>query len=273
MGGGMRIIVCMKQVIDPEAPARCFKLDSENRKIVAEGVPPVISPYDESALELALKIKDARADTHVSVLSLGPKLARPILMKALAVGADTLRMIEGKAETDSHVTAAILASAISNMSFDLILAGRQAADSNSGGVGLAIAEQLDIPAVSWARRIEIDGDRLVVERVLSDGHEVLRGSMPALVTVSHEAGELRTPKLRDIKKAKERPMENLRLSDLAMDPIPDPLITCMRLESPSRERHCRLIEADEPTKAAAHLARALVNGTLGQGKSIEMSPK
>jgi electron transfer flavoprotein beta subunit len=258
MSKPIRIIVCVKQVIDPEAPAASFKIDSENQKISAEGVPPVLSPYDESALELALRMKDARPDVRIAAVSFGPKLARPVLMKTLAVGADELYMIEGQAIADTHVTAAVLASLISGMGFDIILAGRQAADTNSGCVGLALATRLNIPSVSWARKVDVEDDKLIVERVIPDGYETLRGSMPALVTVSHEAGSLRLPKLQDIKKAKEKPIHNLRLDDLKLDPFPNPLTSLIRLEAPLRRRHCRLIEADTPSDAATQLAQTLI---------------
>lgn len=262
MREGIRIIVCLKQVTDPEAPAASFKIVPEAKKIVAEGVPPVINPYDESALEVALKIKDSHPDVHIAAVSFGPKLARPVLMKALAVGADELHLIRGQAQTDTRVTSAILASVISTMDFDLILAGRQAADTNAGGVGLALAMRLDIPAVAWARRIDVDDHGLTVERVLPDGYERLRGPMPALVTVSHEAGSLRMPKLQDIKRAKEKPIHNIKLADIDATAIPAPAVKLINLESPSRERNCLIIEAENPTEAGTRLAQKLIEDAV-----------
>jgi electron transfer flavoprotein beta subunit len=244
-------------VVDPEAPAASFKVVSEVKEIVAEGVPPVINPYDESALELALNIKDARPNVKISAVGFGPKLARPVMMKALAVGADDLYMIEERIDADGRVTAAVLASAISKIGFDLVLAGRQAADTNAGGVGLALAGRLGIPAVSWARNVDVEEGELVVERVLPDGCDVLRGPMPALVTVSHEAGTLRMPKLQDIKRAKEKPIHKLTLADLGLDSIPGPALECVGLMAPSRERECRFIESENAAEAGAELAQAL----------------
>ncbi len=262
MKEGIRIIVCLKQVTDPEAPAASFKIIPEAKKIVAEGVPPVISPYDESALELALKIKDARADVRIAAVSLGPKLARPVLMKALAVGADELYLVEGQVQTDTRMTSAILASVISKMNFDLILAGRQAADTNAGGVGLALAVRLNIPAVAWARKIDVDDKGLTVERVLPDGYERLRGPMPALVTVSHEAGSLRMPKLQDIKRAKEKPLHNITVTELDTSAMPAPAVNLINLKSPSRERNCFLVEAENPAEAGTKLAQKLIEDAV-----------
>ncbi len=262
MSEGIRIVVCIKQVTDPEAPAASFKVVPEKMEIIAEGVPPVINPYDESALELALKIKDARPGVHITAIGFGPKLARPVMMKSLAVGADELYMIKEDIEVDGHVTAAVLASAISRIGFDLVLAGRQAADTNSGTVGPALAVRLGIPAVSWARKVDVEDDKLMVERVIPDGYEILRGPLPALVTVSHEAGELRMPKLRDIKRAKEKPIHNLSFADLELDSVPDTATRRIRLEAPSRERHCRFIEGETPAEAGTSLAQALIEDSV-----------
>jgi electron transfer flavoprotein beta subunit len=264
MTEAIRIVVCTKQVPDPEAPASSFRVNSETRSITGEGVPPVISPYDESALELALCIKEFNQQAKITAVSYGPKLALPVLMKSLAVGADELYMIQGPPDnTDGYVTTAVLAAAIRKIGFDLVLAGRQAADTNLGGVGLALSVLLGIPAVSWAHKIEIDGERVKVERVIPNGYEALCGPMPALITVSHEAGELRMPKLTDIRKAKQKPIHSLSLADLETGGIPGPAIECVRLQTPDRERHCRFIEGETPSETGVNLARILIeNGVL-----------
>ncbi len=259
MGETIRVVVCIKQVLDPEAPASSFRIDSTAKEITGQGVPPVINPYDESALEQAVRMKEADPDVKITAVGFGPRLARPVMMKALAVGADELYLIEDSSvDADGHVTAAVLASAVRRVGFDLVLAGRQASDTNSGGVGLAVAELLGIPAVSWARKIEIDEGGLKVERIIPEGREILRGPLPALVTVSHEAGELRLPKLADIRKAKQKPIHSLAVSDLDIKDIPEKAIECILLEPPKRERQCRLIEGDTPEQAGANLARTLI---------------
>lgn len=259
----IHIVVCTKQVLDPEAPASSFKIDSEAKSISAQGVPPVINPYDESALELAIRMKEANPGVRISALGFGPKLAQPVMLKSLAVGADELYLIEEPSiEADGYVTAAILASALHKIGFDLVLAGRQAADTNSGGVGLALAELLDIPAISWARNIEIEGDRLKIERVIPDGYEVLYGSMPALITVSHEAGEMRLPKIADIRSAKTKPIHSWTMADLGMEKIPERTIECVHLQAPEMERHCHFIEGETPEEAGANLARILIEDSV-----------
>ena len=132
MSEGLHIVVCIKQVRDPEAPASSFKVDSENKQITAEGVPPVMNPYDESALELAIRMKEKDPEVKISAVAFGNKLSRPVMMKALAVGADELYLIEDEAEAGGNQAAVVLAAAVKKIGFDLVLAGRQASDTNSG---------------------------------------------------------------------------------------------------------------------------------------------
>ena len=143
----MNMIVCAKQVIDPEAPPASFKIDTANNRVIPpEGVPPVISPFDENAVEAALRIKD-KQDSKITVLSLGNNLVRDVVKKPLSMGADELVLLEdeGFVGGDSWSTAYALAMAIKKIGeYDLIFCGRQAADWDSGQVGSGIAEFLGL---------------------------------------------------------------------------------------------------------------------------------
>ena len=134
----MNIIVCVKQVPDPEAPPASFKIDPVTNKVIPPpGVPPVISPFDEQAVEAALRIKDAKGG-KITVISLGVNLLRDVVKKPLSMGADELILLEDPAyvEGDSWTTAYALAMAIKKVGqFDLIICGRQAADTDAGQVG------------------------------------------------------------------------------------------------------------------------------------------
>jgi electron transfer flavoprotein beta subunit len=126
----LQIIVCVKQVPDPEGPADSFKVDPEAKKVIPVGIPPVINPFDENALEAALRIKN-QSNSKVTVLSMGEKLAQPVLRKALAAGADDLILLMDHhfKDLDSYSTAYVLSSAIRRIgAYDLILTGRQAGD-------------------------------------------------------------------------------------------------------------------------------------------------
>jgi electron transfer flavoprotein beta subunit len=171
----MELIVCVKQVPDPEAPADSFKIDTAaNRVVPAPDVATVLSSFDEIAVEAALQLKEAHGGT-VTALSLGNNLARDVVKKPLGMGADRLVLLEDEAYEggDSWSTARALAAAIRKIgTHDLILCGRQAADWDAGQVGLVIAELLGIPSVSLVKRTGVTAGKARVERVISDGRGV-----------------------------------------------------------------------------------------------------
>lgn len=203
----INIVVCMKIVIDPEAPFSVFRIDRENKKPVPpSGVAPVFGPFDENALESALKIKGNR-ECRVSVLSLGKAIPKALLQKALAAGADEAIAVEDPQfeNLDPFTTATVLAKAIHKSGqVDLVFAGRQAADWDSGLVWAGIAELLDLSCITVARMVEVRDNKIVVERCVSDGMELLETELPALVTFSNEAGALRNVTLPALIKAKQR---------------------------------------------------------------------
>lgn len=255
---GLNIIVCAKQVPDPEGPPSSFEVNAAEKRVTARGIPPVINPFDENALEAAIRIKES-AGARITLLSLGKGLSRAVILKAVAAGADASLLVEDDsfdpALLDSHATASLLAAAIGKAgAYDLILTGRQAADTNAGQVGLGIAHILGIPALTLAQKVEVSGDRVVVERVLSDGYEVVEAPLPALVTVSGEIGDLRYPSLQAIKAAKDLPQTVLGAGDLGVDLAALGRVETLSLSAPSRERRCTLVEADTPEEAGEKLA-------------------
>lgn len=207
----------MKIIIDPEIPFSIFNVDRDNKKPVPpSGMPPVYSPFDENALEAALKIKDG-GDCKVTVLSIGKSLPKAILQKALAVGADEVVAVEDPEfdNIDPFNTSQVLASAIKKISkYDLIFMGRQAADWDAGLVWAGVAELLDIPSITIAHKVELHDGRVVVERFVSDGIEVLESDMPVLVTFSSEAGELRNMSLAALMKVKKQEITKWSASDM-----------------------------------------------------------
>jgi electron transfer flavoprotein beta subunit len=260
----IRIIVCMKQVLDPEAPSSAYKVDSEANRVVIKGVPPVLSPFDENALEAALRIKDAHK-SRITVVSAGQNLSKAVLMKALAVGVDELFLLEDSAfaEMDGYDTALVLASAIKKLgNFDLILTGRQAADTNAGVVGLGVAEILGISSVTIARKIEFEGSKVVVERLVSDGYEIVETPLPSLITVSSELGELRYPKMQDLVAARKKPITTWDSQKLGIATSLKKRAKLQRLYIPQKESRCELVGGTEPKEAGANLAIKLREGKI-----------
>ena len=261
----LHIIVTAKQVLDPEAPASTFKVDPESKRAVpAQGVPPVINPYDENALEAALRIKDAN-HCRVTVVSLGEKLAKGVLGKCLAAGADDLFLLEDELfkDLDSYCSAFVLAVAIRKIGgCDLILTGRLAADTTAGVVGSGIAEMMQIPSVTVAGRIKIAGDGVKVERVIADGSECIEAPLPALVTVSHELGELRKVSLRELMAARDKPITLWSCRDLGIESLPIRRMRLLDLSVPRKEIRCEIVEDVSDEETGSKLALKLREAKL-----------
>lgn len=262
---GLEIVVCVKQVSDPECGREALAVSADGRRVEATGLSPVLSPFDENALEAALRIKDrgASGEVKVTALSMGKKVARVVVETALAVGADAFIKIEDERfapdALDSFATASILAGALRKLGrFDLVVAGRQAADGNAGQVGVGIAHLLGIPVITLACKVEVDGTRAVVERLTVDGTEKVRAPLPTLVVVSNEAGALRYPGLAQRKAARTKPLVTWSREDLGLESLPPPRLRLVRLTPPvTRQSHCVFIEADTAADAGRELAHRL----------------
>ncbi len=260
----MNMIVCVKQVIDPEAPPASFKIDSASNKVVPPpGVSPVISPFDEQAVEAALRIRDAQGG-KITVISMGVNLLRDVVKKPLAMGADELILLEDDAftEGDSWSTAYALAMAIKKIGdYDLIFCGRQAADWDAGQVGSGIAEILGLPSVTVAKKVETADGKAKVERVTADGYEVVEVSLPALITVSNELGEPRYPTMKGIMAAKKKEPAIWKPADIGVEPAQvgtaGRRTRIVKLFQPVREGKCEIISGETPEEAAVGLATKL----------------
>ena len=258
----VNIIVLAKQVPDPEGPPTSFEVNPEERRVTARGIPPVINPFDENALEAAIKIKEGQGG-KITLLTLGKGISKAVILKAVAAGADESFLVDSEEFDapllDSHASANLLAAAVKRIGeYDLILSGRQASDTNAGQVGIGLAQLLGIPAVTVAQKVEVENGKAVVERVMPDGYEVVEAPLPALVTVSGEIGDLRYPSLQAIKAAKELPQTVLDASDLGVDASGLGLVETTALAAPSRERSCTIIEAETPEEAGEKLVERLI---------------
>jgi len=260
----MNIVVCVKEVADPEAPFDSFRVDTERKVIFASpSVMRVLSPFDEQAVEAALRIKD-KMEAKVSVISLGNKLDRVVVKKPLLMGADELFLLEDEAFEggDSFSTAYALSSAIKKIgSYDLVLCGRQSADTNAGQVGAGIAYFLGIPLVTVARKIDVSDGKARVEKVVSDGYEVVETTLPCVITVSSELGQPRYPSIHNIRRANELKPIIWKPADIGLDPSlcgkKGSKLHLLKLFQPVYESSCHIIEGDTPVEAAHNLALRL----------------
>ena len=255
----MQIVVCVKQVLDPEMPRSAFKIDPEAKRVIPpKGTPPVISPFDENALEAALRIKDQHG-AKVVVLSMGSTLAQAVLRKTLAVGADELILLEDPAfqDVDSFASAIILASAIRKIGdVDIIFTGRQAADWDSGITGCAMAEELGVPCITVVRKVEVIEGQVKVERESADGFEIVQVPLPCVITADSPLGELRQVTMPGLSAARKKPVHVWKAADLDVRPSP-PRSKLLDLYVPKRETICEVIGGKTPEEAGARLADRL----------------
>jgi electron transfer flavoprotein beta subunit len=256
----MHIVVCAKQVPNPEAAFSMFRIDEHAKRMVpAPGLQLVMSPFDEQAVEAALRIRERHADTKITVMTLGPESARNAIKHGLAMGADEGVLLRDSAfdDADSHTTARALAVAIRKLGYDLVLTGRQAADWDAGIVGAGVGELLGLPVITFAKDIQVEGAAVRVERVLDDGTEIVEAPLPALVTVSNELGAARTPNLRETMRAARKPVTVWKAKDLGLvaEEISARRVV-ERLFVPVKHNRCEFI-AGSPREQAAALAQRL----------------
>ncbi len=254
------IVVCMKQVLDPEVPLSLFKIDTEAKlAILPKATPPVLSPFDENALEAALKIKDGQPAT-ITVLSLGKKLTRAVVKASLAAGADQLFLLEDESFGDfnTFLIAHALAAAIKKLGQnDLILCGIQAADTNAGQVSIGIASILSIPCITFARKVELVGDRVKVERSLPEGYEVVEVPAPAVVTTSYEVGALREPDVEAFMSAGKKPLTVWNAQDLGLESGKTSRTSFLKMYQPAHDIKCEIMEGASPEEKAVKLVTKL----------------
>lgn len=257
----MNIIICVKQILDPDIPAAKFKVDTgRNRVIPPEGIPPVINPYDAQAVELALRLKE-KHEGKITVLTVGGDGSDKVVKHALSMGADegVLLSDDSFEGSDSSGVARILYGAIQKVGeYDLILCGRQAADWDEGLVGAALAELLGLSLVTLAAEIEMEGGKLKVKRVTLDGFQVFSLPVPAVVTVSNEAGRPRLPSGWGIVQAARKKVPVWGAADIGVD------ASCVgngaarrklvKLYISERGRECEIIEGETTQEASAGLA-------------------
>lgn len=265
----MRIIVCLKQILDPELPPSVFEIDSTAGRAVLDKHPLVISPFDENALELALQLKEKIANTHVTALTYGnPKLVEEgVLRKALGLLVDEAVLVkkESQSEQDAFATARVLAAAIRKLgSADLVLCGRQAGDWDAGLVGFLLAEELDYPCLSFVSQISPAEDQLIFKTEVEAGFELVEAKPPVVATVTNdESNVIRVAKIRDVMMAHRKKVVHFSLAELGLDVAElDQIRAHAGLKDiyiPSQSTVCQFIEGEGPEEKVVMLVDKLRN--------------
>ncbi len=211
----MNMVVCIKQVPDTAE----VRINPETNTLIRDGVPSIINPYDVHAIEAALQIRE-KAGGKVTALTMGPPQAEVALREALSMGVDDAALLTDRAfaGSDTWATAYTLSKAIQLLGADIILCGKQAIDGDTAQVGPEIAEFLDIPHISYIRKIdEAGGGRIVVQRLMDDGFDVIESSLPVLLTVVRELNVPRLPSLKGKMAAKKAMIRKLTAADIGAE--------------------------------------------------------
>jgi electron transfer flavoprotein beta subunit len=208
----MNIVVLAKYIPNPDGTPEI----GEDFRLKRVGVEGALDPGDEHGIEAALQL--AGGDGEVTVVTMGPEPAQAAVRRALSMGAHrAVHVMDDSLEgADALATARALAAAIKRQPFDLVIAGVESTDGYTGTLPMTVAELLDIPSATFARKIEAKDARIVIERQTETGYDTVECPLPALVTVTAGANEPRYPTLKGIMAAKQKPMEKLSVSDLGL---------------------------------------------------------
>ena len=255
----MNIVVCVKQA--PDTAATVTVRDGE----VSWGdAPLVLNPWDEYAVEQALLTKEEHGG-KITAISLGPEDAKEALKTALAMGADEAILISDPAFAgiDTLVASKVLASAISKMeAVDLVFFGRSSVDSDSGVLGAQVARRLGWPSfslVSAVNNLSPDDGTIEVERMIDEGRQIVKGSLPVVVSVVKEINEPRYPSFMGIRKASRTEIPLWSASELGLSDVPTPAMTWPEIFAPPKiETTCEFVEGETPAETAEKLADRLL---------------
>ncbi len=212
----MKVIVPVKRVPDTAGEK---KIDPNDRTVDREAGEAVLCPVNEFAIEEAVRIKEATG-AEVTVLLMGPEAAQSTVRKALSYGLDGAIQVtdDAIAGSDALGTARVIAAALKDEEFDVVIFGNQSTDARTCLVPAAVAELLDVPSLTYARKLEIDGDKVVVHREHEEGWDVVESSLPAVVSVVEAINEPRYPSFKGIMAAKSKPLTVKSLGDLGVTP-------------------------------------------------------
>ncbi len=212
----MHIVVCVKQVPDTWSEK---KLNADDRTLDRDSTDPVMNEMDEYALEEALRLQENHGG-EVTVLSMGPATTADTLRKALQMGVDRAVHVLDDAlhGSDALSTSLVLARAVERLQADLVVMGSETSDARMGVVPAMLAERLGWPQLTFAMEVTVGDETVRIKRVADDGHYVIEGPRPAVVSVVEKINEPRYPSFKGIMAAKKKPLDTWMLADLAIEP-------------------------------------------------------
>jgi electron transfer flavoprotein beta subunit len=206
----MNIIVCVKRV--PDSESRIAK-SGDGSSVDTSGVKFVLNPYDEIAVEEALKLKESAGDGTVTVMTLGGEESKETLRTALAMGADQAVLLKGQPSLDGLGTAEKLAESIGGREYDLVLFGKQAIDDDNLQVPAMVAELLDVPSATVVVELQVSDGVVTAKREVEGGHEIVEFELPGVIAAQKGLNEPRYASLKGIMQAKKKPLEEVDAGD------------------------------------------------------------
>jgi electron transfer flavoprotein beta subunit len=249
----VNVVVLLKQVPDTETVVR---IDVDGKSIMTKDIKWIINPYDEYAVEGALRLKDTKG-ASVTIVSMGPQRTVEAIRTAMAMGADRGVLVDDPATegSDALSKARVLAAGLRAIPFDLILCGHRAVDDDENQVGIMVAELLGIPHLPLAVTLEIQDGKAKIDRPVEGGKVTLVAAFPAMVTFggSHAVWNPRYASLPGIMKAKKKPLEVKKLGDLGLSAdqvgAQAAKVKVTAMEMPRQRKAGQLIQGDTATKA------------------------
>jgi electron transfer flavoprotein beta subunit len=262
----MKILVLIKQVPDTTD----VKIDPETNTLKREGVDSIINPFDMYAIEEALRVKERLQATEVVVVTMGPPQAETALREALSMGCDNAVLLSDRkfAGSDTWATSYTLSRAIRKIGdYKIIFCGKQASDGDTAQVGPGVSMHLDIPQVTYVKKIEkIDEDNATVERMTEEGYDIISTPLPAVLTVVKEINEPRLPSLKGKMKAKKAEIPVWTAEDIGCDQdkigLDGSPTRVVKIFTPPPREGGRILEG-EPAETARELAELIKDVVIG----------
>lgn len=246
----MKILVAVKRVVDYNIKVR-IKADGSNVDI--DGVKMGINPFDENAVEEAIRLKEQGIATEVVVVSIGTAANQDVLRHSLAMGADRAILVETDADLQPLAVAKLLKAVVTREQPDLVILGKQAIDDDAGQAGQMLAALLDYPQGTFASALQFEGNEVVVTREVDGGTETLALALPAVITADLRLNDPRFVKLPNLMMARKKPIETIIASDLGVDTAP----------------RLKLIQVSEPAPRKAGIRVSSVEELLNKLRAHE----
>ena len=265
----MRVLVCLKQILDPDVPARDFEIDSAAKAAKRGGANLVTNIFCENAIETALQFREAAGGATVTALCYGESSAEDCLRKAMAMTVDGACLVErdGNTNPDAAAVAQVLAAAIRKLEedggpFDAVLVGRESGDWGVGQTGGMLAEELGRPALGFVESLNPGDGCIVLRRQTDVGIEVAEAAQPFLATITNNEDNVpRIPKTRDVMMSYRKPLQKVTLADLGLDGDAigngSSTFEVEEIFVPSDEVECELAEGDTLEERVDQLAKRI----------------